>query len=463
MRVPYEVIKISDVFNAYINRSDAAASLPVELADELVAGIAKSSAALSLGHQVPMTVLENQLPLLTTLPQAFWNVDTNSNPIDGTPSGLTQTTLAEFSLNPITAYEAGTIVAIPQNVLDDSQVPLWDTIRPRVAEALASVLDQASIWGVNKPVGANQSVIEFIAAASGGRVAINDGTTASSTTVTDANASSTDVGSSVYGPGIPSGTTVASVSAGVHLVLSAAATVTGTATLLILPANPGYVIQGNTFNTAPGEGADYLSYLLQAAQRVAQGSYTPTAAWIPPGAQYRYAAPRTQQLVANPVGSGVLPYLLGGLPIAPFAGINGDAKQGTGVIWNPFCDGIVGDWSALKIGVRKDITLTMHTEGVISDNNGVVQYNLMQAGGAAVRATARWSWVILQPPVADTSFVGTRSVFAMVQNTGTAGNVGATGPIALGKRKDIPLTAPIPGAQGVRGTNTGARSGRRNA
>jgi hypothetical protein len=420
-------------FNDYISRSDAAATLPEELASELVQGMAKSSAALALGHSVPMTVLENMLPAEATLPTAYWNVP------DGQPSSLAQTTDMQLSLNQIIAYELDTLVVIPQNVLDDSTVPLWDVVRPRVSEAMAKQLDNAAIWGVGQPSGSNLSVLGFIAANSGGRLATGDGTTASSTTVTDANASSADVGLTVSGPGIPSGTTVASVSAGVHLVLSAEATATASGiNLLLLPADPAYIIGADVFASGHDSAADVLS----AAGLVAQCSYNPSAAWVAPGWQFRNMAARTQQLVANPVGNDALPLMLGGLPISPCAGSRaGDAGAGTGPVWNAFADAIVGDWSALKIGVRKDITMTTHTEGIISDSNGVVQYNLMQAGGVALKAVARYSWVILQPPVADDSFIGQRSVFAAVQNTGTAGRVG--GPLRSSGVK-FPLTTPLP-------------------
>lgn len=439
-------------FSDYITRSEAQASLPVELADELVQGVARSSAALALGHHVPMTVLQNMLPAENSLPTAYWNTASD------TPAGLAQTTDMTLSLNQIVAYELDCLVVIPSNVLDDSTVPLWDVVRPRVSEAMAKQLDNSCIWGVGAPAGSNLSVLGFIAANSGGRLATGD-TTNSTTTVADTNASSADVGLTVYGPGIPSGTTVASVSAGVHLVLSAAATTSvAGVNLLLLPASPAYVVGANVFATGHDSAAD----VLQAAELVAMCGYNPTAAWTSPGWAFRNMAARTQLLTANPVGNDATPLILGGLPIAPFSG--GGDGPGTGVIWNANADAIVGDWSALKVGIRKDVTMTLHTEGIISDSSGVVQYNLLQAGGVALKAVARYSWVILQPPVADDSFVGQRSVFASVQNTGTAGRVG--GPLRQQGVK-VPGTVPLPPTEVGVGAKpatpaTPARAGRRH-
>ena len=69
-------------FSDYMSRIDAQASLPEELADELVAGVAKDSAALALGHRVDMQVLQEMLPAVNTLPDAEWVVP------DATPASL---------------------------------------------------------------------------------------------------------------------------------------------------------------------------------------------------------------------------------------------------------------------------------------------------------------------------------------------------------------------------------------
>ena len=418
-------------FSDYIIRTDAQASLPEELAGELVAGVAKACAALSLGHQVPMSVLQEMLPAVETLPDAEWVVP------DATPSSLIQTTKMTMSLNPIIAYDLSSIVVVPQNVLDDSRVAIWDeVVRPRVSESLAKKLDNGAIFGVGAPASANPSVLEFIALNSGGRLAKGAALTSGSTVVADTSASAADVGQSVFGTGIPSGATVASVSAGVSFTMSAghAATATGTGNALVLPADPAYFTQADVFGTS----ADSAANVLDAARRVAECSYNPSAGWTAPGWAFRQMAARTQELTANPVGSDATPLVLGGLPIRPDS-----------VVWNSAVDAIVGDWSALKIGIRKDIEMTLHTEGVISDDTGTVTINLLQSRQVALRTVARYSWVVLQPPVADDSFVGQRSIFAAVQNTGTAGRVG--GPLRT-QGASVPLTTPVSGT---------SRSGRR--
>ena len=347
-----------------------------------------------------------------------------------------------MTLNPIVAYDLSSIVVIPQNVIDDSRVNLWDdVVRPRVSESLAKKLDNAAIFGVGGPASANLSVLGFIAANSGGRLGLGVGLTSASLVVTDTAAAAGDVGKSVYGTGIPSGATVASVSAGVSFTLNTghAATATGTGNVLILPASPAYFTQADVF----ASDADSAANVLDAARRVAECSYNPSAAWTAPGWAFRSMAARTQQLTANPVGGDATPLIMGGLPI-----------RTDSVVWNSAVDTIVGDWSALKVGVRKDLEMTIHQEGVISDDSGVVQVNLLQARAVALRTVARYSWVVLQPPVADDSFVGQRSIFSAVQNTGTAGRVG--GPLRS-QGTDFPITVPVPPTS----STVGAKSGRR--
>jgi HK97 family phage major capsid protein len=49
------------------------------------------------------------------------------------------------------------------------------------------------------------------------------------------------------------------------------------------------------------------------------------------------------------------------------------------------------------VGVRQDFTVTMHTEGVITDAGGLVIYNLMQQDMSAVRIVFRVGWTVSNP------------------------------------------------------------------
>jgi hypothetical protein len=65
---------------------------------------------------------------------------------------MKQTTQAQWANQSLIAEEIAAIAPIPQNLIDDSQFPLWEAIRPLLARACAKKLDDAGIWGINPPV-----------------------------------------------------------------------------------------------------------------------------------------------------------------------------------------------------------------------------------------------------------------------------------------------------------------------
>jgi len=91
-------------------------------------------------------------------------------------------------------------------------------------------------------IGMNFGVWEVLTPSQVGRT-VADGATNTNTTVTSATAAftSNDVGAVIAGPGIPSGTTIASVTNGTTVVLSVAATATATSQpLTVTPLSAVY-------------------------------------------------------------------------------------------------------------------------------------------------------------------------------------------------------------------------------
>lgn len=58
---------------------------------------------------------------------------------------------------------------------------------------------------------------------------------------------------------------------------------------------------------------------------------------------------------------------------------------------------ITGDWSQLVYSVRQDITFKMFDQGVVQDNAGAIQLNLMQQDAVALRAKMRIGFALPQP------------------------------------------------------------------
>lgn len=58
---------------------------------------------------------------------------------------------------------------------------------------------------------------------------------------------------------------------------------------------------------------------------------------------------------------------------------------------------IMFDSRKFLFGVRQDMEVTVHTEGVITDSEGAVKLNLMQQSAVALRATIRVGWASANP------------------------------------------------------------------
>lgn len=114
--------------------------------DEHVAGILQTapeeSVVLNRARTVRMSSKKNKQPVLASLPEAYW--------VDG-DTGLKQTDSVSWTGITMTAEELAVIVPIPDAVVNDANVPLWDEVRPLVREALGKKVDQAALFGVDKP------------------------------------------------------------------------------------------------------------------------------------------------------------------------------------------------------------------------------------------------------------------------------------------------------------------------
>ena len=130
-------------FSQIMTRAGVAGDLPQQLAQDLVLSVLRESALLSLARKVPTRTLDSRIPVLDQLPEAYW--------VSG-DSGLKGTTKATFVNKSIIASEVAAVCPIPQAVLDDSQFPIWESVKPLLARACAKKLDDAGIWGIDPPM-----------------------------------------------------------------------------------------------------------------------------------------------------------------------------------------------------------------------------------------------------------------------------------------------------------------------
>lgn len=153
-------------FDSITDRTDAGALIPEERAREIIQGLPAQSAALSLFRNVQMSSKVRSQPVLSALPYAYWvNGDT----------GLKQTTDMGWSRKQMVAEEIAVIVPVPEAVLDDSEYDIFGEIRPRLVEAFGEVIDEAVLFGVNKPSSWTDPAIVPGAVAAGNAVAAGTG------------------------------------------------------------------------------------------------------------------------------------------------------------------------------------------------------------------------------------------------------------------------------------------------
>lgn len=152
--------------NNVITRSNADALIPLEIANEIIKEVPNASKLLPLMRRLPnMTAKQRVLPVQSALPNAYFlNGDMD----------LKQTTKAEWEKLMLTAEELAVIVPIPEAVLDDSSFDIWGEIRPQIVEALGIAIDQAILFGTNKPASWPTSIYDG-AVAKGNTVAVGTG------------------------------------------------------------------------------------------------------------------------------------------------------------------------------------------------------------------------------------------------------------------------------------------------
>lgn len=87
---------------------------------------------------------------------------------------------------------------------------------------------------------------------------------------------------------------------------------------------------------------------------------------------------------------------------------------------------VTGAWDQAVYSWRRDATFSVHTDGVIQDEYGVIQHNLLQQNAVALRVSARFGWQLPNP---------TNRL-----NATEGGNVGTAGAAVVGRYPFAVLT-----------------------
>lgn len=129
-------------FASALKRSDLGDSLiPNERSTEIIQALPQASVIATRAKRVTMSKLKKTQPVLASLPEAYWVAE----------GGLKQTTKSSWDDVTITAEELAVLVPIPDSVVEDADIDLWAALRPLISEAFGKKIDQAAIFGVDKP------------------------------------------------------------------------------------------------------------------------------------------------------------------------------------------------------------------------------------------------------------------------------------------------------------------------
>ncbi len=142
-----------------ITKQNAEALFSEDLIAEIIQGVVKQSAALSMFRQLPnMTSNVMRMRVLDALPMAYW-VDEGAN------NGRKNLTEAAWDNKFIVPAELAVIIPIKENVLNDASIDIWGEIRPRLVEAIGKKIDQAIFVGIDKPTAWRADLLSSIAQA----------------------------------------------------------------------------------------------------------------------------------------------------------------------------------------------------------------------------------------------------------------------------------------------------------
>lgn len=143
-------------FNESIARGATGPTVPEPVANDVIKALPGASVLLNRARQIRMSSKTLKQPILSALPDAYW--------VNG-DSGLKQTTKAEWGSQTITAEELAALIVVPDALFDDSNIPIWDEVQPLLIEAIGRKVDQAGLFGVDKPASWPTAVVPAAIAA----------------------------------------------------------------------------------------------------------------------------------------------------------------------------------------------------------------------------------------------------------------------------------------------------------
>jgi HK97 family phage major capsid protein len=134
--------------------------------------------------------------------------------------------------------------------------------------------------------------------------------------------------------------------------------------------------------------ADPIEDLLDAAELPSVQGYIVNRAITRPGWQFAASRSRNHSILPNPDITQPFPLVVSGLPLYTDPPSFEAAKAVAFVL----------DASNALIGLRQDLTISVHPDGIISDADGKVLFNATQQDSLIYRAVMRVGFALVNPP-----------------------------------------------------------------
>lgn len=163
----------------------------------------------------------------------------------------------------------------------------------------------------------------------------------------------------------------------------------------------------------PANHTDLAYDVAQMGLQLAQDGFRLGAFASEPGFNWRLLGMRGSD--GTPIYTNLVGENRQGLYGVPFVESNNGA-------WNSEVKLIGGDWSKAIVGVRQDITYTMHTDAVISDDDGVVVFNAMQQDSKIMRVVGRFGFAVANPVTRQNTTDSARYPFSLLTDNNSVGS-----------------------------------------
>lgn len=153
---------------ADITRAEVASLIGEEYGGQVIKAATQGSIVLEAFPNVNMGTKTSNMPVLATLPEAAWVSDTDN-------TGVKPTAQVTWANKTLVAEEVAVIIPVHENTIDDATEDILAQIAELGGQALGKKLDQAVLFGTDKPASWTSLDLQAAAVAASQTVTVVDG------------------------------------------------------------------------------------------------------------------------------------------------------------------------------------------------------------------------------------------------------------------------------------------------